>query len=86
MAAWFETHGVAVLLTMRVSDLILRRHVSAVSKDGATELEIGSEPLLEQRRARHESVERRPELRAVAVLLLQDLVPGAGDHQMRAGA
>jgi hypothetical protein len=25
MASWFETHGVAVLLTMRVSDLILRR-------------------------------------------------------------
>jgi hypothetical protein len=23
MAAWFETHGFAVLLTMRVSDLIL---------------------------------------------------------------
>ena len=41
---------------------------------------------LEQRRARHEGVERRPELRAVAVLLLQDLVPGARDHQMRAGA
>jgi hypothetical protein len=25
MASWFETHGVAALLTMRVSDLILRR-------------------------------------------------------------
>src|SRR5437899_6314666 len=86
MASWFETHGIAVLLTMRVSDLILRRRVSAVSKDEATELEIGSEPLFEQRRARHEGVERRPELRAIAVLLLQDLVPGAGDHKVRAGA
>jgi hypothetical protein len=25
MASWFETHGVAALLTMRVRDLILRR-------------------------------------------------------------
>jgi hypothetical protein len=24
VASWFETHGIAVLLTMRVSDLILR--------------------------------------------------------------
>src|SRR6185437_15655870 len=40
----------------------------------------------EQRRARHEGVERGPELRAVAVLLLQDLVLGAGDDEMRAGA
>src|SRR5437899_784216 len=85
MASWFETHGVAVLLIMRVSDLILRRRVSAVSKDEAN-LKIESEPLFEQRRARHEGVERRPELRAIAVLLLQNLVPGAGDHQMRAGA
>src|ERR1700682_6811653 len=41
---------------------------------------------LEQRRARHEGIERRPELRAVAVLFLQDFVLRAGDHQMRAGA
>jgi hypothetical protein len=31
-ASWFETRGDA-LLTMRVSDLILRRRDSAVSKD-----------------------------------------------------
>src|SRR3984893_14756372 len=42
--------------------------------------------LFEQRRARHEGVERRPELQAVAVLLLQDFVLRAGDDQMRAGA
>src|ERR1700676_3562711 len=41
---------------------------------------------LEQRGARHEGIERRPELRAVAVLFLQDLVLGAGDDEMRAGA
>jgi hypothetical protein len=35
MASWFETHGVAVLLTMRIEDLILRRRESAVSKDEA---------------------------------------------------
>jgi hypothetical protein len=34
-ASWFETRGVAALLTMRVPDLILRRHASAVSKDEA---------------------------------------------------
>ena len=44
------------------------------------------ESLPEQRRARHEGVERGPELRAIAVLLLQDLMLGAGDHQMRPGA
>src|SRR6267154_295610 len=84
MASWFETHGVAVLLTMRVSDLILRRRVSAVSKDEAN-LKIESELLFEQRRARHEGVEHRPELRAIAVLILQDIVPGAGNHKIRAG-
>jgi hypothetical protein len=45
MAAWFETHGFAVLLTMRVSDLISgisaialipKEARSAVSKDEAT--------------------------------------------------
>jgi hypothetical protein len=44
MAAWFETHGFAVLLTMRVSDLILEalrphpeeRRLRRVSKDEAT--------------------------------------------------
>jgi len=40
VAAWFETHGVAVLLTMRVSDLILRSIAKrCVSKDEATEPE-----------------------------------------------
>jgi hypothetical protein len=34
-ASWFETRGVAALLTMRVPDLILRRRASAVSKDDA---------------------------------------------------
>jgi hypothetical protein len=45
MASWFETRGVAALLTMRVLrlhprlvDLILRSGVSRVSKDEATEL------------------------------------------------
>jgi hypothetical protein len=38
MASWFETHGVAVLLTMRIEGLILRRRESAVSKDEATVL------------------------------------------------
>ncbi|KRQ95474.1 hypothetical protein CQ10_32400 [Bradyrhizobium valentinum] len=33
VASWFETRGIAALLTMRVSDLILRRRASAVSKD-----------------------------------------------------
>jgi hypothetical protein len=35
--AWFETRGVAALLTMR--NLILRIGASRVSKDEATELE-----------------------------------------------
>jgi hypothetical protein len=39
-ASWFETRGVAALLTMRVQDLILRSLPQAgVSKDEATELE-----------------------------------------------
>jgi hypothetical protein len=39
-ATWFETRGVAALLTMRVSDLILRSPPQAgVSKDEATTLE-----------------------------------------------
>jgi len=36
--SWFETRGLAALLTMRILDLILRRRVSAVSKDEAPEL------------------------------------------------
>ncbi len=37
---WFETRGVAALLTMRISDLILRSPPQAgVSKDDATALE-----------------------------------------------
>jgi hypothetical protein len=33
-ASWFETRGVAALLTMRVLDLILRSHAQrGVSKD-----------------------------------------------------
>jgi hypothetical protein len=43
-------------------------------------------PSPEQRRARHEGVERGPELQAVAILLLQDFMLGAGNDQMRAGA
>ena len=43
-AAWFETHGVAVLLTMRVQDLILRSIAKqGVSKDEATELKFAPE-------------------------------------------
>ena len=39
MASWFETRGVAALLTMRILDLILRsRAKRGVSKDEATEL------------------------------------------------
>jgi hypothetical protein len=37
-ASWFETHGAAVLLTMRVQDLILRS-AKRVSKDEATEVD-----------------------------------------------
>src|SRR3954468_555892 len=40
----------------------------------------------EQRRPRHERIKCGPELCAKTVLLLQDFVLGAGDHQMRAGA
>jgi hypothetical protein len=32
MASWFETRGVAALLTMRVSDLILRSGAFAASR------------------------------------------------------
>jgi hypothetical protein len=32
VASWFETHRVAVLLTMRVSDLILRSGLLAASR------------------------------------------------------
>ena len=39
VSSWFETRGVAALLTMRIQDLILREARSAVSKDEATELE-----------------------------------------------
>ena len=42
--------------------------------------------LSEQWRAGHEGVERGPELRAVAVLFLQDFMFRAGDDEMRAGA
>jgi len=38
VASWFETRGDAALLTMRVSDLILRRRESAVSKDAGPAL------------------------------------------------
>jgi len=38
MASWFETHGVAVLLTMRDREFLILR--CAVSKDEATELEM----------------------------------------------
>jgi len=44
MASWFETRGVAALLTMRVQDLILRSGVSRVSKDAASELKKAGEP------------------------------------------
>ena len=40
VASWFETRGIAALLTMRVSDLILRSGLRRVSNDEATELEI----------------------------------------------
>src|SRR4051794_39778399 len=36
----------------------------------------------EQRRPRHKRIERRPELAAKTVLLLQDFVLGAGDDEM----
>ena len=41
---------------------------------------------VEQRRAGHEGVERRPELRAKAVLLHQQFVPRARHDEVRAGA
>jgi hypothetical protein len=34
MASWFETHGVAALLTMRVQDLILRSIAPAMRLEG----------------------------------------------------
>jgi hypothetical protein len=34
MASWFETHGVAALLTMRVQDLILRSTAQAMRLEG----------------------------------------------------
>ena len=34
-------------------------------------------------RARHEGIECRPELRTIAILFLQDFVPGTLDHAMR---
>ena len=41
MASWFETRGVAALLTMRVLDLILRsRALRGVSKDDGDSLSI----------------------------------------------
>jgi hypothetical protein len=40
-ASWFETRGVAALLTTRVREfLILRRRTCAVSKDEATTVEM----------------------------------------------
>jgi hypothetical protein len=39
VASWFETRGVAALLTARIQGLILRARVACVSKDEATELE-----------------------------------------------
>jgi hypothetical protein len=48
-ATWFETRGVAALLTMRVSDLILRSPPQAgVSKDEATALENASKRYVRQ--------------------------------------
>src|SRR5258708_40359518 len=43
------------------------------------------ETSLAHRRAGHERVERCPELLAVAVLLHPDLLPRAGDREMRSG-
>ena len=44
-ASWFETRGVAALLTMRVSDLILRSTAKrCVSKDEATAAEFSTSP------------------------------------------
>jgi len=40
-ASWFETRGVATLLTMRVEDLVLRSALARVSKDEAAVLENG---------------------------------------------
>jgi hypothetical protein len=34
MASWFETRGLAALLTMRVKDLILRSHAQAWRLEG----------------------------------------------------
>jgi hypothetical protein len=34
MASWFETHGAAALLTMRVSDLVLRSIAHAMRLEG----------------------------------------------------
>ena len=41
-----------------------------------------SQPVQVTRRARHEGVERCPELRAIMILLHQDFVLGAGNDQM----
>jgi len=40
-ASWFETRGVATLLTMRVEDLVLRSALARVSKDEAAVLDNG---------------------------------------------
>ena len=65
-----------------------RRQARARGRDeDAAQLRVTpSHPGSVHRRARHEGVERGPELLAIAVLLHQDFVPRAGDHQMRAGA
>src|SRR5258705_12765576 len=69
-----------------INALTRRRLRSSKPARGMPSLSATTNALLEQRRARHEGIERRPELRAVAVLLLQDFVLRAGDHEMRAGA
>ena len=74
------------LSVAEVRTLFVERRLPERIPRGCRSAAAGVRASLEQRRARHEGVERGPELRAVAVLFLQDLVPGAGDHQMRAGA
>ena len=75
MASWFETRGVAALLTMRVQDLILRSGVSRVSKDAASELKKAGEPTGSSR----SGAVRRDQRDQLLAVMLELLVADTGN-------
>ena len=82
MASWFETRGVAALLTTRVSDLILRSRAAASRRmsgtSGATWFETALTRLLTMRNGL-----QRHELERIPVALDVAGIEMPADHQRR---